>query len=193
MIEKERNSQLVTPKIEHVTVQQVYNEYCEFGRAGKAYSTIKKQDSLQNNHIKSNFGKRYVDDISVAEIIMSTLLKKYLLSVKRHRDEIMVSLAEQREQNQTMLSDMGKEKISSLELVNSLDEGKIQTVNSMKYHTQKYYLGNSKQGVDILRANLDSMKQRKSKGLSGLYRSFFMSFYGQFCQTSSQNNTCFIQ
>ena len=36
-----------------------------------------------------------------------------------------------------MLSDMGKEKISSLELVNSLDEGKIQTVNSMKYHTQK--------------------------------------------------------
>ncbi len=89
---------------------------------------------------------------------MSTPLKKYLLSVKRHRDEIVVSLAEQREQNQTMLSDMGKEKISSLELVNSLDEGKIQTVNSMKYHTQKYYLGNSKQGVDILRANLDSMK-----------------------------------
>lgn len=350
MIEQERNSQLVTPKIEHITVQQVYNEYCEFGRAGKAYSTIKKQDSLWNNHIKSRFGKRYVDDISVAEIndylaelyytenraysytesflkifylifgqaysrnylnaeqydklcknkdtkihmpkmkidedtdivtfsdeqmvtlseyfkdtnaetafmlgkycglrinecyglkwcnvdfdndiikidrqmqyqngviklvslktrnarrdiIMSTPLKEYLLSVKRRRDEIMVSLAEQREQNQTMLSDMGKEKISSLELVNSLDEGKIQTVNSMKYHTQKikaqhgiifkyhylrhtygtrlalmntpmhilcnqmghassnvtqkYYLGNSKQGVDILKANLDSMK-----------------------------------
>ncbi len=358
-------------------VSEVYNEYCEFGRAGKAYATIKKQDSLWNNHIKSKFGKRYVDDISVAEIndylaelyytenraysytesflkifylifgqaysrnylnaeqydklcknkdtkihmpkmkidedtdivtfsdeqmitlseyfkdtnaetafmlgkycglrinecyglyfkdtnaetafmlgkycglrinecyglkwcnvdfdndiikidrqmqyqngviklvslktrnarrdiIMSTPLKEYLLSVKRRRDEIMVSLAEQREQNQTMLSDMGKEKISSLELVNSLDEGKIQTVNSMKYHTQKikaqhgiifkyhylrhtygtrlalmntpmhilcnqmghassnvtqkYYLGNSKQGVDILKANLDSMK-----------------------------------
>jgi integrase len=338
------------PKAVKKTVTQVYNEYCEFGRAGKAYSTIKKQDSLWNNHIKSKFGKRYVDDISVAEIndyltelyytenraysytesflkifylifgqaysrnylnaeqydklcknkdtkihmpkmkidedtdiitfsdeqmitlseyfkdtnaetafmlgkycglrinecyglkwcnvdfdndiikidrqmqyqngviklvslktrnarrniIMSTPLKEYLLSVKRRRDEIMVSLAEQREQNQTMLSDMGKEKISSLELVNSLDEGKIQTVNSMKYHTQKikaqhsiifkyhylrhtygtrlalmntpmhilcnqmghassnvtqkYYLGNSKQGVDILKANLDSMK-----------------------------------
>ncbi len=49
-------------------VSEVYNEYCEFGRAGKAYSTIKKQDSLWNNHIKSKFGKRYVDDISVAEI-----------------------------------------------------------------------------------------------------------------------------
>lgn len=338
------------PKVVRKTVTQVYNEYCEFGRAGKAYSTIKKQDSLWNNHIKSRFGKRYVDDISVAEIndylaelyytenraysytesflkifylifgqaysrnylnaeqydklcknkdtkihmpkmkidedtdivtfsdeqmvtlseyfkdtnaetafmlgkycglrinecyglkwcnvdfdndiikidrqmqyqngviklvslktrnarrdiIMSTPLKEYLLSVKRRRDEIMVSLAEQREQNQTMLSDMGKEKISSLELVNSLDEGKIQTVNSMKYHTQKikaqhgiifkyhylrhtygtrlalmntpmhilcnqmghassnvtqkYYLGNSKQGVDILKDNLDSMK-----------------------------------
>jgi len=262
-------------------VSEVYDEYCEFGRAGKAYATIVKQDSLWNNHIKTKFGKRYVDDISVAEIndylaelyytqnraysytesflkifylifgqaysrnylnaeqydklcknkdtkihmpkmkidedtdivtfsdeqmitlseyfkdtnaetafmlgkycglrinecyglkwcnvdfdndiikidrqmqyqngviklvslktrnarrdiVMATPLKEYLLSVKRRRDEIMVELAEQREQNQTMLSDMGKEKISSLELVNSLDEGKIQTVNSMKYHT----------------------------------------------------------
>ena len=49
-------------------VSKVYDEYCEFGRAGKAYATIVKQDSLWNNHIKSKFGKRYVDDISVAEI-----------------------------------------------------------------------------------------------------------------------------
>ena len=99
---------------------------------------------------------------------------------------------------------MGKDKISSLELVNSLDDGKIQTVNSMKYHTQKikalygisfkyhylrhtygtrlallntpmhilcnqmghasgnvtqkYYLGFSKQGVELLKSNLDSME-----------------------------------
>ena len=68
MIEQERNSQVVKSKTVRVTVQQVYNEYCEFGRAGKAYATIVKQDSLWNNHIKSKFGKRYVDDISVAEI-----------------------------------------------------------------------------------------------------------------------------
>ncbi len=49
-------------------VSEVYDEYCEFGRAGKTYATIVKQDSLWNNHIKSKFGKRYVDDISVAEI-----------------------------------------------------------------------------------------------------------------------------
>ena len=55
-------------KIQRQTVAEVYNEYCEFGRAGKAYSTIKKQDSLWNNHIKDKFGKRFVDDITVAEI-----------------------------------------------------------------------------------------------------------------------------
>ena len=46
MIEQERNSQVVKSKTVRVTVQQVYNEYCEFGRAGKAYATIVKQDSL---------------------------------------------------------------------------------------------------------------------------------------------------
>ena len=59
------------------------------------------------------------------------------MKLKKHRDKVAVELSEQREQNQTFLSDMGKERISSLELVNSLDDGKIQTVNSMKYHTQK--------------------------------------------------------
>lgn len=337
-------------KIKRKTVAEVYNEYCEFGRAGKAYATIKKQDSLWNNHIKAKFGKRYVDDITVAEIndylselyytdnraysytesflkifylifgqaysrnylsaeqydklcknkdtkihmpkmktdeetdivtftdeqmvtlseyfkgtnaetafmlgkycglrinecyglkwsnidfkqgvikidrqmqyqdgiiklvslktrnarrdiVMATSLKKYLMKLKKHRDKVAVELSEQREQNQTFLSDMGKERISSLELVNSLDDGKIQTVNSMKYHTQKikalygisfkyhylrhtygtrlallntpmhilcnqmghasgnvtqkYYLGFSKQGVELLKSNLDSME-----------------------------------
>lgn len=337
-------------KIKRKTVAEVYNEYCEFGRAGKAYATIKKQDSLWNNHIKAKFGKRYVDDITVAEIndylnelyytdnraysytesflkifylifgqaysrnylsaeqydklcknkdtkihmpkmktdeetdivtftdeqmmilskyfkgtnaetafmlgkycglrinecyglkwsnidfkkgiiridrqmqyqdgiiklvslktrnarrdiVMATPMKKYLMKLKKHRDKVAVELSEQREQNQTFLSDMGKDKISSLELVNSLDDGKIQTVNSMKYHTQKikalygisfkyhylrhtygtrlallntpmhilcnqmghasgnvtqkYYLGFSKQGVELLKSNLDSME-----------------------------------
>ncbi len=159
------------------------------------------------------------------EIIMATPLKEYLLQLKAHRDIVAVKLSEQREQNQTFLTDMGKDKISSLELVNSLDEGKIQTINSMKYHTQKikaqcnitfkynylrhtygtrlaimntpmhilcnqmghassnvtqkYYLGNSKRGIDILKANLDTMKQYKIKVSGGLYRSFFMPFYWQ--------------
>ncbi|MGO5071889.1 tyrosine-type recombinase/integrase [Roseburia faecis] len=350
MIEHERNHSASQNKILRKTVTEVYNEYCEFGRAGKAYATIKKQDSLWNNHIKAKFGKRYVDDISVAEvndyltelyytenraytytesflkffylifgqsysrnylsaeqydklcknkdtkihmpkmkideetdiitfsddemsvlsqyftgtnaetafmlgkycglrinecyglkwcnvdfkkgiikidrqmqyqdgviklvslktrnarreIVIATPLKRYLKKVKQHRDEVAVLLEEQREQNQTFLMDMGKSKISSLELVNSLDDGKIQTVNSMKYHTQKikklygitfkyhylrhtygtrlammntpmhilcnqmghasgnvtqkYYLGNSKQGLELLKNNLNQMK-----------------------------------
>nr|WP_308658401.1 site-specific integrase [uncultured Agathobacter sp.] len=350
MIEHERNHSASQNIILRKTVTEVYNEYCEFGRAGKAYATIKKQDSLWNNHVKAKFGKRYVDDISVAEvndyltelyytenraytytesflkffylifgqsysrnylsaeqydklcknkdtkihmpkmkideetdiitfsddemsvlsqyftgtnaetafmlgkycglrinecyglkwcnvdfkkgiikidrqmqyqdgviklvslktrnarreIVIATPLKRYLKKVKQHRDEVAVLLEEQREQNQTFLMDMGKSKISSLELVNSLDDGKIQTVNSMKYHTQKikklfgitfkyhylrhtygtrlammntpmhilcnqmghasgnvtqkYYLGNSKQGLEILKNNLNQMK-----------------------------------
>ena len=50
-------------------MKDVFNEYCENGRIGKAYQTIKKQDSLWNNHINKKFGKRYVDDISVAEVV----------------------------------------------------------------------------------------------------------------------------
>ena len=55
--------------IKRKTFAEVYYEYCETGRSGKAYSTIKKQDSLWKNHIKERFGKRYIDEISVAEIV----------------------------------------------------------------------------------------------------------------------------
>ncbi len=51
-----------------MTVKEVYQEYCQNGRNGKAYATIKKQDSLWNNHIASKFGKRFIDDISVSEV-----------------------------------------------------------------------------------------------------------------------------
>ena len=51
-----------------MTVQEDYEEYCEHGRSGKAYTTIQKQDSLWRNHISERFGQRYIDGISVAEI-----------------------------------------------------------------------------------------------------------------------------
>lgn len=50
------------------TVSDVYTEYCNVGRIGKAYATIKKQDSLWNNHIAAAFGNRLINSISVAEI-----------------------------------------------------------------------------------------------------------------------------
>jgi len=62
------------PKLK-VTFQAVYREYCEKGRGGKAYGTIRKQDSLWNNHLAVQFGERFIDEISVAEIndYLSTL------------------------------------------------------------------------------------------------------------------------
>ncbi len=349
MIEKERSEQFKAPK-QRKTISQVYDEYCTNGRTGKAYATIKKQDSLWLNHIESKFGKRYVNDISTAEIndylcklyydddrafsyvesflkmfylifgqaysrnyldaeqydklcknkdtkihmpkmkideetdivvfsdddmqilteyftgtnaetafllgkycglrinecyglkwsnidfskdiikidrqmqyqngviklvplktrnarrevVMAHALKEYLLHLQTARIRDASLLAEQRMQNQTFLTDLDNQTISSLELVNSLPNGKIQTVNSMKYHrqqikarysiifryhhlrhtygtrlamlntpmhilcrqmghasgrvTQMYYLGSSKEGIDLLKANLNMMK-----------------------------------
>lgn len=56
-------------KPEHrMTFGEVYMEYCEQRRSGKAYSMIKKQNSLWKNHLEEKFGSRYVDSISVAEV-----------------------------------------------------------------------------------------------------------------------------
>lgn len=264
------------------TVAEIYAEYCENGRIGKAYTTIKKQDSLWKNHLKTRFGSRFIDEISVAEIqdylsflyytegraykyvesflkmfylifgqaysrnyldvdaynklcinkdtkirmpkmkvdedtdivsfskeeiaqldqyftgtnaetayllgrycglrinecyglkwgnvdirkgtilidcqmqyqegliklvslktrnarrtmYMSPTLKAHFIELKKQRDSAETEFAAQREQNQIFITDTDGKKISSLELVNSLPNGKIQTVNSMKYHSR---------------------------------------------------------
>lgn len=268
--------------IERKTVEQLYKEYCEHGRSGKAYATIKKQDSLWRNHLQKRFGSRLLDEISVAEIndylsalyytegraykyvesflkmfylifgqaysrnyldvdtynklcinkdtkihmpkmkvdedtdivsfsreeiqrldeyftgtnaetaymlgrycglrinecyglkwgnvnlekgtitidrqmqyqegliklvplktrnarrtlYLSPALKAHFTELKKQRETAQTELAAQREQNQTFITDIDGKKISSLELVNSLPNGKIQTVNSMKYHSR---------------------------------------------------------
>lgn len=268
--------------IERKTVSEVYAEYCEHGRSGKAYTTIRKQDSLWKNHLKTRFGSRFVDEISVAEIqdylsflyyaegrayryvesflkmfylifgqaysrnyldvdtynklcinkdtkihmpkmkvdedtdivsfskeeiaqldqyftgtnaetayllgrycglrinecyglkwenvdiekgtilidrqmqyqegliklvplktrnarrvmYMSPALKAHFIELKKQKDSAQTELAAQREQNQTFITDTDGNKISSLELVNTLPNGKIQTINSMKYHSR---------------------------------------------------------
>lgn len=283
-IAQEKSKALLPPQktIIRKTVIDVYQEYCEKGRSGKAYATIKKQDSLWNNHLCARFGKRYIDDITVAEIqdyleelyytdnraysytesflkmfylifgqaysrnyidvdsynrlcvnkdtkihmpklkidddlaivsfndkeieqldryfkdtnaetaymlgkycglrinecyglkwsnvdikngvitidrqmqyqngliklvslktrnakrtiYMCSKLKQYFKELKRQQEQDKKELALQRQQNQTFIQDLNGEMISSLELVNSLPNGKIQTVNSMKYHSR---------------------------------------------------------
>ncbi|WP_101876508.1 tyrosine-type recombinase/integrase [Lachnoclostridium edouardi] len=283
-IAQEKSKALLPPQktIMRKTVTEVYQEYCEKGRSGKAYTTIKKQDSLWNNHLCARFGKRYIDEITAAEIqdyleelyytdnraysytesflkmfylifgqaysrnyidvdsynrlcvnkdtkiympklkidddldivsfddkeierldsyfkgtnaetaymlgkycglrinecyglkwsnvdikngiitidrqmqyqngliklvslktrnakrtiYMCSKLKEYFKMLKRQQEQDKKELALQRQQNQTFIQDLNGEMISSLELVNSLPNGKIQTVNSMKYHSR---------------------------------------------------------
>lgn len=67
-IEREQDSRKPKPAVRK-TVKEVYKEFCENGRKDRAYQTIRKQDSLWDNHLCAKFGKRYVDEISAAEVI----------------------------------------------------------------------------------------------------------------------------
>ena len=278
----DRMNRIKKPVEKRMTFAEVYQEYCEMGRSGKAYATIKKQDSLWKNHLAEKFGNKFIDEISVAEVndylsqlyytegraykyvesflkmfylifgqaysrnyldvdtynklcvmkevrismpkmkndedtdivayereqikaleeyftgtnaetayllgcycglrinecyglkwenvdlehgtitidrqmqyqegliklvslktrnarrtvYMSEKLKSYFVELARQRVADAEQLKGQREQNQTFIEDLNGEKVSSLELVNSLSNGKIQTVNSMKYHSR---------------------------------------------------------
>ena len=70
-------------------------------------------------------------------IFMNSKLKEYLLSLKNEINKSAEESPKVREQNQTIITDWDGNPLSSLLLVNSLSNGKIQTVNSMKYHTRK--------------------------------------------------------
>lgn len=63
-----RMTQEANKKIVRGTLKDIYQEYCETGRSGKAYSTILKQDSLWRNHLLKRFGAKYINDISLGEI-----------------------------------------------------------------------------------------------------------------------------
>ena len=66
----ERAQDAARPKpVERKTVSEVYAEYCEKGRSGKAYNTILKQECLWDNHLAARFGNRFVDEISAAEVV----------------------------------------------------------------------------------------------------------------------------
>ena len=64
-----RTGKVEKPKVCRRMVKDVYAEYCEKGRKDRAYQTIRKQDSLWDNHLFAKFGNRYVDEITVAEVM----------------------------------------------------------------------------------------------------------------------------
>lgn len=69
-------------------------------------------------------------------ILMCNKLKVYFQKLHTRQQADKIEKAEIREQKKTMLKDVDGEIITSLDLVNALPDGKIQTVNSMKYHTR---------------------------------------------------------
>ena len=77
-------------------------------------------------------------------IYLSSSMTEYLKRLYLEREAAAVGQKAQREQNQTFIVDVNGERLSSLELVNCLPNGKIQTVNSMKFHSkalkEKYHI-----------------------------------------------------
>ena len=50
------------------TVSELFKEYCEKGRSDRAYQTIRKQNSIWENHLKAEFGDYVIGEIPVAAI-----------------------------------------------------------------------------------------------------------------------------
>ena len=64
-----RQERTERPKPARRTVKEVFEEFCAEGRKDRAYQTIRKQDSLWENHLRDRFGNRYVDEISSADVM----------------------------------------------------------------------------------------------------------------------------
>lgn len=70
------------------------------------------------------------------KVYMSTELKDYLRDLKDKIKEYEVIYAAQRQQNEMYILNVDETKISSLELVNTLPTGKIQTEWAIKHHAR---------------------------------------------------------
>ena len=67
------------PKAVKKTVTQVYNEYCEFGRAGKAYATIVKQQTgrcIGRISIRRFFCEKFLEISSLIHVTTKMHTKK---------------------------------------------------------------------------------------------------------------------
>ena len=69
-------------------------------------------------------------------IYLNQRMKDYLSALISQWNDVSPLILAQREQNQKFIEDTNGKKVSCLELVNCLYNGKIQTVNSMKYHSR---------------------------------------------------------
>ena len=64
-----RTEKTIKPKPVRKLVREVFEEFCAEGRKDRAYQTIRKQDSIWENHLRDRFGNKYVDEISSADVV----------------------------------------------------------------------------------------------------------------------------
>lgn len=70
------------------------------------------------------------------KVYMNTELLNYLTALKEKVKEYEIEFAAQRQQNEMFILNIDNTKISSLELVNTLPNGKIQTEYAIKHHAR---------------------------------------------------------
>jgi integrase len=119
--------------------------YCGL-RINEAYGLKWENVDLEQGTIKIDKQMQYQNGLiklvppktlnATRTIYLCERLRQYLIKLAAERKYQAVSLALQRAQNQSFIEDIDGQIISSLELVNCLPNGKIQTVNSMKFHSR---------------------------------------------------------
>ena len=78
-----KNQSKQQSKVTDVKLEEVYNSYISSNIAkGKAHSTIRKQESMWHNHIKKNFGDKFLSEITLND------LKNYLHKLYQYGDDI---------------------------------------------------------------------------------------------------------
>ena len=86
-----RVERTIKPPPARRTVKEVFEEFRSEGRKDRAYQTKRKQDSLWENHLCERFGKKYVDEISSAEVV--DYLSKLYYDLVEIKDEFFTILS----------------------------------------------------------------------------------------------------
>ncbi len=119
--------------------------YCGL-RINEAYGLKWENVNIQNGTIRIEQQMQYQDGLiklvplktrnARRTIYLSKKLITYFTALDEQQRCFTPTQLAQREQNKTFITDVDGSLISSLVLVNTLPNGHIQTVNTMKYHTR---------------------------------------------------------
>lgn len=132
-------------KSSHAETAYLLGKYCGL-RINECYGLKWDHVNLEKGTILIDRQMQYQDGLiklvsaktknAKREIYLNAAMRLYLTNLKNERERSCSEHEKVQKQNQTFICDMDGKMISSLELVNCLPNGKIQTNNSMKYHAK---------------------------------------------------------